>query len=152
MRNDNIMAIIEYRLFDNQSCCSSEVYHQESRCVMKGISVLLFCAFISYSFSDEQNVTSVHRQTTANVSLNNMTHSDRIKRDGATCSLRPCAHAPIENCCKGHNCICYVVPGGTRCVCVAPEVDNAILQTCHIMVSIKKTVMAELAVDDRRYG
>ncbi|XP_052831777.1 uncharacterized protein LOC128250541 isoform X3 [Octopus bimaculoides] len=131
MRNDNIMAIIEYRLFDNQSCCSSEVYHQESsRCVMKGISVLLFCAFISYSFSDEQNVTSVHRQTTANVSLNNMTHSGKCKR--TLCSMYECnRYLTDKNCCPGVNCHCNLPQ--RICMCSSQNIiygtHNSILQS-----------------------
>ncbi|XP_052831762.1 uncharacterized protein LOC128250536 isoform X2 [Octopus bimaculoides] len=98
---------------------------------MKNISVLFFCAFISYSFSGKRNVALVHQQTGVYVSLSAVSYSDRIKRRGR-CTKGPC-NGPRPRlrrpCCAGYICECE----NRKCYCSSQNrihvATNGIVQT-----------------------
>ncbi|XP_052831635.1 uncharacterized protein LOC128250514 [Octopus bimaculoides] len=106
---------------------------------MKGISVLLFCVFISYTFSDKQYVAPFHQRIGDYVSLSNVTDSDKIKRAAITCSRDACSlHTvpPMPPCCAGLTCICIF---SFICQCSSQTMihvtNTGILQTVIVFLS-----------------
>ncbi|XP_052831637.1 uncharacterized protein LOC128250516 isoform X1 [Octopus bimaculoides] len=97
---------------------------------MKGISVLLFCVFISYTLSDKQNVAPFHQQTGASVGFHDMIKRDKPKE--SACSKDECYQSmPSKYCCEGLTCSCSREE--KKCTCNSQDIihgtHNSILQS-----------------------
>ncbi|XP_052831634.1 uncharacterized protein LOC128250513 [Octopus bimaculoides] len=102
---------------------------------MKGISVLLFSVFISYTLSVKQDVAPFHQRIGDYVSLSNMTHSNKFKRNkpNPKCNELFCdgSGRPTSfRCCPGLKCVCRIL---LKCRCSSKDTihmaHNGIHQT-----------------------
>ncbi|XP_052831638.1 uncharacterized protein LOC128250516 isoform X2 [Octopus bimaculoides] len=103
---------------------------------MKSLSVLLFCVFVSYTFSDKENVT--HTGTV--VSFTIVTKSNTVKGIFNQCTKEYCyLHEliPRRSCCLGLRCVCKKIRH--NCWCSSQNVihvmNNGMIQTVASILS-----------------